>query len=278
MFAFLLFAGKHSGRKLSLQPNLGSAEVLAIFYGPPKALEAGGCLAGVEEATQHGGSATSPSAYSQAGPSTQFSCAGPSSSSSQASGAAGAISQQQHAPRMHILQVNTPQMIILMLFNDQAELTFQEILMHTQLGERDLVRQLQSLAMSKSSQRVLQKMPRTKEILPQDKFTVNESFTSRLRRVKIIQVLAKGDNDGERQETRTKVEEDRKHEIEAAIVRIMKARKEMQFQQLVGECIEQLKHRFNPKVQVVKNRIENLIEREYLQRDAGDMKRIKYVA
>lgn len=40
-------------------------------------------------------------------------------------------------------------------------------------------------------------------------------------------MAAKGESEPERKETRGKVDEDRKHEIEAAIVRIMKARKRM---------------------------------------------------
>lgn len=40
-------------------------------------------------------------------------------------------------------------------------------------------------------------------------------------------MAAKGESEPERRETRNKVDEDRKHEIEAAIVRIMKARKRM---------------------------------------------------
>lgn len=40
-------------------------------------------------------------------------------------------------------------------------------------------------------------------------------------------MAAKGESEPERRETRNKVDDDRKHEIEAAIVRIMKARKKM---------------------------------------------------
>lgn len=69
----------------------------------------------------------------------------------------------------------------------------------------------------------------------EDVFYVNESFTSRLYRVKIQTVSAKGDTEPERQETRSKVDEDRKHEIEAAIVRIMKARKKLTHNLLVTE-------------------------------------------
>jgi len=41
---------------------------------------------------------------------------------------------------------------------------------------------------------------------------VNEQFTSKLHRVKIQTVLAKGEMEPERKETRSKVDEDRKHE------------------------------------------------------------------
>lgn len=44
-----------------------------------------------------------------------------------------------------------------------------------------------------------------------------------------------GESDPERKETRQKVDDDRKHEIEAAIVRIMKSRKKMQHNVLVAE-------------------------------------------
>lgn len=52
----------------------------------------------------------------------------------------------------------------------------------------------------------------------------------------IFLVAAKqGESDPERKETRQKVDDDRKHEIEAAIVRIMKSRKKMQHNVLVAE-------------------------------------------
>lgn len=52
----------------------------------------------------------------------------------------------------------------------------------------------------------------------------------------IFPVAAKqGESDPERKETRQKVDDDRKHEIEAAIVRIMKSRKKMQHNVLVAE-------------------------------------------
>lgn len=89
--------------------------------------------------------------------------------------------------------------------------------------------------MGKPNQRILQKEPRTKELQMNDRFSVNDSFTSKLYRVKINPITAKTESDPERQETRNKVDDDRKHEIDAAIVRIMKMRKTMSHTQLVTE-------------------------------------------
>ena len=57
-----------------------------------------------------------------------------------------------------------------------------------------------------------------------------------LFRVKIQQASARqGEAEPERNETKKKVDEDRKHEIEACIVRIMKSRKQLNHNQLVSE-------------------------------------------
>lgn len=74
------------------------------------------------------------------------------------------------------------------------------------------------------------------------------------------------------------VDEDRKHEIEAAIVRIMKSRKRMPHNILVTEVTDQLRSRFLPSPVIIKKRIEGLIEREYLARTPEDRKVYTYVA
>lgn len=91
-------------------------------------------------------------------------------------------------------------------------------------------------------------------------------------------MAAKGESEPERRETRNKVDEDRKHEIEAAIVRIMKSRKRMAHNILVTEVTELLKSRFLPSPVIIKKRIEGLIEREYLARTPEDRKVYTYVA
>nr|XP_032510695.1 cullin-3 isoform X2 [Danaus plexippus plexippus] len=227
------YLAKHSGRQLSLQPQLGSADLHATFRAP--------------------------------------STGSPPRSPPSAPAAPAAV-------RRRIIQVSTFQMCVLLLFNKRERLTYEEILNETDIPEKDLVRALQSLAMGKPTQRVLIKHPKTKEIEPSHQFYVNDAFTSKLHRVKIQTVAAKGESEPERRETRNKVDEDRKHEIEAAIVRIMKARKKMAHTLLVAEVTEQLRVRFLPSPVVIKKRIEGLIEREYLARTPDDRKVYTYVA
>lgn len=241
-FAFETFKrfylSKHSGRQLTLQPSLGSADLNAIFYGKVSKSEPVEAITTTSVDDADGASAVSTAVVSQ---------------------------------RKHILQVSTYQMVVLMLFSQKDRWTFEEMKQETDIPEKDLIRAVQSLAMAKPTQRILTKEPKMREIQGTDNFTVNDGFTSKLIRVKINTVSAKGESDPERQETRVKVDDDRKHEIEAAIVRIMKARKKMQHNLLVTEVTNQLKSRFLPSPVVIKKRIESLIEREYLARSSEDM-------
>lgn len=74
------------------------------------------------------------------------------------------------------------------------------------------------------------------------------------------------------------VEEDRKPQIEAAIVRIMKSRRILDHNNIVTEVTRQLAPRFLPNPTVIKKRIESLLEREFLERDPTDRKLYRYLA
>jgi cullin-4 len=69
---------------------------------------------------------------------------------------------------------------------------------------------------------------------------------------------------------------DRQHAIDAAVVRIMKTRKQLAHRLLVAEVLGQLK--FSLTAADLKRRIESLIERDFLERDAADPQVYKYLA
>ena len=54
--------------------------------------------------------------------------------------------------------------------------------------------------------------------------------------------------------------------LEACIVRIMKAKRKLPHTSLMNECISESHQRFSAKVSMIKNAIDNLIEKEYLKR------------
>ncbi|XP_019170675.1 PREDICTED: cullin-3A-like [Ipomoea nil] len=177
----------------------------------------------------------------------------------------------------HELNVSTYQMCVLMLFNNADRLSYQEIELATEIPSSDLKRCLQSLALVKGKN-VLRKEPMSKDIGEEDAFFVNDKFTSKFYKVKIGTVVAQKESEPEKQETRQRVEEDRKPQIEAAIVRIMKSRKVLDHNNIIAEVTKQLQSRFLANPVEIKKRIESLIERDFLERDGGDRKLYHYLA
>jgi len=208
------YYGRHSGRKLTWQPNMGTADIRAQFKS-----------------------------------------------------------------KKHELNVSTYGMVILLLFNDLTEgevLTLKDLQNSTDISEIDLKRTLQSLACGKY--RILAKSTKSKEIQPNDEFSFNAEFTCALARLKIQTIASKVESEGERRNTQEKVDEERKHQIEAAVVRVMKDRKSMEHNHLIAEVTKQLNPRFAPSPPMIKKRIEALIDREYLERAPGDRKFYNYLA
>ncbi|KAG9137444.1 hypothetical protein Leryth_019871 [Lithospermum erythrorhizon] len=177
----------------------------------------------------------------------------------------------------HELNVSTYQMCVLMLFNNADSWTYRDIEQATEIPASDLKRSLQSLACVKGKN-VLRKEPMSKDIAENDTFFFNDKFLSKFYKVKIGTVVAQKESEPEKQETRQRVEEDRKPQIEAAIVRIMKSRRVLDHNNVVAEVTKQLQSRFLPNPVVIKKRIESLIEREFLERDKVDRKLYRYLA
>ncbi|XP_022727599.1 cullin-1-like isoform X4 [Durio zibethinus] len=169
------------------------------------------------------------------------------------------------------LIVSTYQAAVLLLFNASDRLSYSEIMAQLNLTHDDLVRLLHSLACAKY--KILSKEPNTKTISQSDYFEFNSKFTDKLRRIKIP--LPPVD---ERKKVVEDVDKDRRYAIDAAIVRIMKSRKVLGHQQLVSECVEQLSRMFKPDIKAIKKRMEDLITRDYLERDKDNPNLFRYLA
>lgn len=128
------YLNKHNGRRLNLQAQLGWADLNAYFYGIKQENEK---------------SVVMPTDKYLHDPDQ------PPASSSQ---------HLYNAPRKHIINVSTHQMCILMLFNEKDSFTYKEIEDRTKISDKDLYRAVVSLALGKSTQRILVKDPKTKEM------------------------------------------------------------------------------------------------------------------
>ncbi|CAM9019709.1 unnamed protein product [Wickerhamomyces anomalus] len=178
--------------------------------------------------------------------------------------------------KIHELNMSLYCGIIVLLFEENDELTFQQIEQLTKIPKPDLIRSLQSVAVAPRT-RILTKKPMSKDIKTDDVFTFNSAFSAPMTKVKVLTVANKVESDSERNKTIEKVDEDRKFELDAAIVRIMKSRKTLRHNELIVETVKQIS-RFKPSPQLIKKRIEALLEREYLQRDKDDRSVYHYLA
>ncbi|KAF1333797.1 Cullin protein 1, partial [Globisporangium splendens] len=168
------------------------------------------------------------------------------------------------------LQVTTLQAVALLLFNDgDGALSFEAVRESLNLSADVVKRIMHSLSCGKY--KVLSKLPAGKTISTSDNFEVNKAFVSPMRKIRIPMASL------EESHSQKNVEEDRSIAIEAAIVRIMKARKTLQHQQLISEVLSQLAF-FKPNLKVIKRRIEALIDREYLERDPDQANTYRYLA
>jgi hypothetical protein len=178
--------------------------------------------------------------------------------------------------------------------------TLPELIKLTGLEDRDeMERILQSLSLGKDGTRILRKIdhpavaPATSSgsaaasappaaaskpkriVSDSDTFCINESFSNKALRIRITNIMTK-ETKQERDTTVAAVCRDRLYLIDAAIVRILKSRKSLLHQALVPQVLEHLK--FPAKIPDIKLRIESLIEREYVERDAQDRNRYNYLA
>ncbi|PRP88079.1 cullin-2 [Planoprotostelium fungivorum] len=168
-------------------------------------------------------------------------------------------------------QVTSFQMAILLLFNtcEGETIRFESMTTLTGLKDTEVKRAVESL--------VEAKVLLSSEEKDTPSYSVNEEYSSKRLKVKLAGVLQK-ETKQENDTTHKGVEDDRRLYLQAAIVRVMKARKSSTHNSLVQDVIVQAKNRFQPSVQMIKKCIEHLIEKEYLERVEGETDKYNYVA
>jgi hypothetical protein len=189
-------------------------------------------------------------------------------------------------PKTYDLVVSLCQALVLTQFSSSTRLTIKQLMNAVGLEDRDeMERILQSLSMGKEGTRVLRKLDHDAEpqkkrkirmnVDDRDGFEINANFESNQRRIRIQNIMVKETKE-DRDQTVEAVSRDRLYLIDAVLVRIMKARKTILHQALIPQVMEQVK--VPALLADVKQRIESLIEREYMERDAKDRSRYNYLA
>lgn len=178
------------------------------------------------------------------------------------------------AKRRLDLVVSTVQATVLLQFNSADEIAIDQLIQYTGLAPDVMKQTLKSLVSGKF--KILIKTP-TEGYSTSHKMRVNHAFHSPQLRVRIPNAIRKTTTK-DRENASSAVHEDRKHAMEANIVRIMKARKVMNHVQLMTEVSQQLMAFFQPDPRAIKQRIEDLIQREYMKRDDEQSNVYHYLA
>jgi len=159
------------------------------------------------------------------------------------------------------------------LFNTEDKLTFQDIAEVTKIEIEELKKTLKSLSMGTT--KILGREGKTRDINDNEVFTFRNDFTSKGRRIK-INTISTAETPQETEKIQQNVFKDRVYQVDAAIVRIMKTRKNLSHQSLITELFQQL--RFPVKAPDLKKRIDSLLEREFIERDSDDPNSYHYLA
>ncbi|EST06314.1 Cullin protein, neddylation domain protein [Kalmanozyma brasiliensis GHG001] len=166
-----------------------------------------------------------------------------------------------------VFQTSTFQTAVLLQFNTNDSLTKTQLQQATGLNETTIKPVLAMLSKAK----VLQ--PSSGD----DAYELNPNFKSKKLRVN-LNLPVKSEQKIESNDVLKTVDEDRRLLLQATIVRIMKSRKQLKHQTLIQETVSQVSGRFSPKVTDIKKAIDQLIEKEYLERVEGQKDMYSYLA
>lgn len=172
------------------------------------------------------------------------------------------------------------QSCILMLFNEKEVWEYKEIVDVLKLPEENIQESIQKLIMGKFH--ILTSEPEASKLkmdMKPEKLSINKYIESKQWPLKLsIRTETMAAVEKETLQSRQEVNEDRKIHVDASIVRVMKSRRKLEFQELISESINQLSVYFQPDISFLKKRIEVLLEDGYIRRDDENSSIFHYIS
>ena len=165
---------------------------------------------------------------------------------------------------------NTIQACVLLLFNDKNILFNNFIFLSTILkllnieNKNDLENNIKPLLNSSL-------LIKLNDENNNDKFILNKNFGDENEIIKVEMPIKK-----ENYVRKEYIEEDRSMAIDGMIVKILKSKKKMEYNEVINYILSNLE-RFKVKVESIKKRINSLIERELIGRDKNDANILVYI-
>lgn len=173
--------------------------------------------------------------------------------------------------------VSTYQMLIMLVFNKfNKVISCSDLVQSTGLNIQDLTIPLLSLCHPKVG--LLRKNPNTSSLEPNHKFMINQKYKSKLRKIVIPTIYSLGIKPVNIDIATNAIIIQRRTQIDASIVRIMKNRSTYAHRDLSNEVCNFVSKRFTPCPKNIKKRIEAMIQQGYIERDPEERSVYNYIA
>ncbi|ABN64961.2 ubiquitin ligase (cullin) of SCF involved in cell cycle control [Scheffersomyces stipitis CBS 6054] len=172
------------------------------------------------------------------------------------------LSKKGKAP--FVFTVSNLQMMILIAFNKKSTYTFSEL--HEIVGAARHTFESHLLPFTKY--KLLDQSPPGPENTgnADTTFTIVEEYKSKKLKVNFTSVIKNNEAKQEEDDANKEIDETRRNYLSACIVRIMKSRKTVKHNELINEVLPQTLSRFHAKIIDIKRVIDQLIEKQYIQR------------
>jgi len=175
------------------------------------------------------------------------------------------------------LETSTIQMLVLNLLNSERRLTFQEFNDRLGVSANDLVKEALAFLCQAQVLKRVKANKAEKALSPLDAFVVNPAFKPKKNVVPCYRIRV-SDKVIKPEEGREEMERSRGFELQAHIVRVMKARRNCLHNQLYTEVFKNVCYRFHPTPDLFKKQIATLCETDILERDEDNRDLYHYIA